>query len=453
MNKKTGLIRSMFGGAALLLWIAWTNKVDNFDCNSVDKQSVADVRFPPAYHPTPSPDQMELLLIPPVAKDSIQNPKHAALDAELRQLRDSGRKHALQSNSMKTAVEFIEKAARLRKECVAADTCSVAYECSAEQPVATKQMPCGRAERFGHEAALYDPMMTKVLSHNDMSEIIPDALLPKYLRLNLHENDRLHMTTYQRQWHEDGVLIIPGFLDDTIINDYMALRERLHLGSNPFPLDTGVAEHKEVANILASAKLGKVLIEIMGEELMLTFMLSGFSSSERGWHQDNYLNPEELNAHYAATWFALQDVDAKEGPFEFVPGSHKWPCLQRKKTTQFLDQSIDWEASHPKWCRFVEPYVNAAAEREIIKRIALRQRGPVTWLAKKGDLLIWHGCVYHRGSTPLVESPRAGLIGHYSGAKKRLKMGDIGNRASRNGRDGMLMLDPNGPVVTANDIA
>ena len=71
------------------------------------------------------------------------------------------------------------------------------------------------------------------------------------------------MTTYQRQWHEDGVLIIPGFIDDeSIIDDYMALRKRLNLGKNQFPRDTGFTEHKEVANILASAKLGKVKNEL-----------------------------------------------------------------------------------------------------------------------------------------------------------------------------------------------
>jgi ectoine hydroxylase-related dioxygenase (phytanoyl-CoA dioxygenase family) len=48
---------------------------------------------------------------------------------------------------------------------------------------------------------------------------------------------------------------------------------------------------------------------------------------------------------------------------------------------------------------------------------------PVSHLPKRGDVLIWHGRLLHRGSAPKIpQMERRALIMHYSGIQHRQDM-------------------------------
>ena len=66
-----------------------------------------------------------------------------------------------------------------------------------------------------------------------------------------------------------------------------------------------------------------------------------------------------------------------------------------------------------------QDWVSKAFEREIEK-----QEAPVfNFEADKGDVLIWHGRLVHRGSAPMVPGKqRKGIIAHYSALSKRKDM-------------------------------
>ena len=70
---------------------------------------------------------------------------------------------------------------------------------------------------------------------------------------------------------------------------------------------------------------------LIGTPMGLNLALTGWRSTTRTWHQDDYLNPPYINCHYAAVWIALEDIDPDCGMFEFVPGSHKWPLTRGAK--------------------------------------------------------------------------------------------------------------------------
>ena len=80
---------------------------------------------------------------------------------------------------------------------------------------------------------------------------------------------------------------------------------------------------------------------------MLHLVLSGWVSSERTWHQDDYLNPDFVNSHYAAVWVALRDISPDCGPFQFVRGSHKWPLTRRDKV--LANCPVKTTAADPAW--------------------------------------------------------------------------------------------------------
>jgi ectoine hydroxylase-related dioxygenase (phytanoyl-CoA dioxygenase family) len=131
-------------------------------------------------------------------------------------------------------------------------------------------------------------------------------------------------------------------------------------------------------------------------------------STERNWHQDSYLNPDEVGDRYCGVWFALDDISADAGPFEYVPGSHRWAGPSREQTLAMLEPH---ERADPMWPKTAERFVTDHFEDEIARRGAI----PQTFVARRGDVLFWKSGVVHRGSAPKVAGmERRSLICHYS---------------------------------------
>src|SRR5438552_11002670 len=86
-------------------------------------------------------------------------------------------------------------------------------------------------------------------------------------------------------------------------------------------------------------RLCATMESLIGEPMMLHLALTGWVSTERTWHQDDYLNPAHVAGWYAAVWMALDDnIHSDSGPFEYLPGSHRWPTLRRDKVISFLTE-------------------------------------------------------------------------------------------------------------------
>src|SRR5262249_46721569 len=137
-------------------------------------------------------------------------------------------------------------------------------------------------------------------------------------------------------------------------------------------------------------------------------------------HQDDYLNPEDTMARYAAIWMAMGDIHPDSGPFEFVPGSHKWPCLRREKVKSLMVPEARETGDH-HWAVVAEYLVNKSAEQHISENGS--EVGQFD--GKEGDILIWHGKLMHRGSIPRdANLSRPSLICHYSNIRDRRDLGD-----------------------------
>ena len=68
-----------------------------------------------------------------------------------------------------------------------------------------------------------------------------------------------------------------------------------------------------------------------------------------------------------------------------------------------------------RWEKFVVPAIEA--------EIAARGVAPQKFLASRGDVLVWHGRLMHRGSLATSQNFwRPALIAHYSGTKHRPDM-------------------------------
>lgn len=224
----------------------------------------------------------------------------------------------------------------------------------------------------------------------------------------------------QRSWASDGVVILPGLIPDELMSAY----EREWLAANAdspggWDYATPYVDHPRLRHVVCSYELDQVLKDIIGEPMAVHLNLTGWISTRRDWHRDQYLNEPYVGGYYAAVWIALADIHPDSGPFQYVPGSHHGrPISQLKIRAALQDMGYD---DGPMWPKHSEAILTSLFEREITETNA----EVVTHLPKRGDVLIWHGKLLHRGSVPNDPTrERRALIAHYSGIHHRPDMPD-----------------------------
>jgi hypothetical protein len=250
---------------------------------------------------------------------------------------------------------------------------------------------------------------------DSLSERPLDADLPLLDRTRLR---RKKLSAHQQQWRDEGVVSLRNFLPEDLMRDYVKVREA-HPQAGGWQCPTPYMHVPELRALACYKPLADILTDLLGEPMGVHLNLTGWITSEREWHQDDYLNPDFINSWYAAVWMALDDIHPDSGPFQYIPGSHRWPVMRQKKVKELLSKE---EAENIAWCSIAERFVTPLYEAEI----ARSGLPTVSLLAKRGDVLIWHGRLVHRGSRANVPGmPRRSLISHYSAVSKRRDMPDV----------------------------
>ena len=206
------------------------------------------------------------------------------------------------------------------------------------------------------------------IGFRDLTEVPRPSLLPWLDRPGLHDR---RLTPHQRAWRRDGVVIMPKMLSDEEIDPYVAVRSKLGLQGG-WHSPTPYLHVPELRSLALAPKLMRILRDLLGEDMMLHLCLTGWVSTERDWHQDDYLNPGHVNSYYAAVWIALDDIAAESGPFEYIPGSHRWRLMRQARVRRFLtpeeEASRDPRTGAEFWPKLSERFVVPAIAREIARR-------------------------------------------------------------------------------------
>ena len=238
-----------------------------------------------------------------------------------------------------------------------------------------------------------------------LSEQPNQDLIPLLDRI---ECDESKLDDDQLFWRRNGYIIKSGLIPERLLDAYAEVRSR-HPRPGGWTCFAPYMHVKELRDVGLHPPLMRLMEKLIGEELGMMLNLTGWVSTDRNFHQDDYLNPSFVNSWYSAVWIALDDIHPDCGPFEFVPGSHRWDALRGNLVRLYLsaDQRRD-----PQWPKTTERFLNDIVEDEI-KRVGVE---PVKFIAKKGDVLIWHGRLMHRGSNANVPGMiRKSLICHYTG--------------------------------------
>lgn len=227
-------------------------------------------------------------------------------------------------------------------------------------------------------------------------------------------------------WNENGYVIRESLLPEDLMSAYEDcwIRENAEVDSNGnvsfiraggWPDCTPYRRHGELLDILSYGPIHQQIEDLIGEPGGVHLNLTGWVSTTRNWHQDTYLNPPHVGDFYVAIWIALADITPDSGPFQLIPGSHRWPVVTQDRILAALPP----EQRDHRWPRYSESLLTPIFEDQIVRREA----EVLTYLPKRGDVLFWHGRLVHRGSSPtLVGKERRSLIAHYSGINHRQDM-------------------------------
>lgn len=263
-------------------------------------------------------------------------------------------------------------------------------------------------------------MDINTIKYEDLCEDCDNNTLPPVDRYIYTGADFLDKD-FDSWWH-DGVIIKHDFISSELIDKYTRVREEIggELYKSGWRHPTPYMERSEILDICLFPDLMNLIQKIFGVEFGLHLNLSGYVSTERDWHPDDYLNPAHVNAWYCAVWMALDDIHAEAGPFEYVPGSHRWPSITRQRVFDTITLAGHKELlDDHNWPALTQGIVGRVCQEEIMEREAETK----FFIPKRGDLLIWHARLLHRGSKPLnPELLRKSLISHYSSIQHRSDM-------------------------------
>lgn len=233
------------------------------------------------------------------------------------------------------------------------------------------------------------------------------------------------LTAAQKQfWDDNGFLILPAFFseDETQAVDRQvsqAWRERpvgvvvddlnsgkrssirdvsaSDAGSHRFKVNDLYLEYPGMRDFCLDERVTTMLQHVLGDVPVLCNTLSLDKGTAQDDHIDSLYMTPLTPGKLVATWIALEDTHPDAGPLRYYPGSHRFPLFQ------FSDggyNAIDSEMS--AWSAHV---------RRLIDEKGLK---PEQFLARRGDLFIWHANLLHGGGAINSDSlTRKSLVSHF----------------------------------------
>lgn len=162
--------------------------------------------------------------------------------------------------------------------------------------------------------------------------------------------------------------------------------------------------HSEAARELYLSELLFDFVELVfGEPAVAIQSLYFDRGSEQGLHRDPMFVRADPPSHLLAAWIALEDITEESGPLVYVPGSHRLPYAQSPSGE--IEVLLDEHAQGYFDLVFHE-LASMADEYGLCPR---------SLVCRQGDVLIWHGSLFHGGAPVLSpEATRKSFVVHYA---------------------------------------
>lgn len=159
---------------------------------------------------------------------------------------------------------------------------------------------------------------------------------------------------------------------------------------------------KEFDQLLHDTRVRTLISILLGTAILPFQTIAGHKSSHQLEHSDAIHMTTYPLGYLAATWTAFEDIHPDSGPLVYYPGTHRLPYL--------LSDNLDIEPTNTGKAPYHDKY-----EPEIQRIIKASGVEPRYFMARKGDLLIWHANLIHGGSycNGHEHLSRKALVCHY----------------------------------------
>lgn len=226
-----------------------------------------------------------------------------------------------------------------------------------------------------------------------------------------------------QQFEQDGFIILPEKIPARVIDAINAdfdsaqhQREKILLRKggkyeHPGPLGI-VGRRKRVIDFYVpchaalEAVLAKPITDFLRaayEEAPLAFQSLLFQyGSQQGMHQDTAYVITDKPVAITASWIALEDIQPGSGELVYYKGSHRGIDLAFESGKKIWERNADDMES------------NQLYQSELDRLCSERGLQKQAFVAKKGEILIWHSGLVHGGSAIANKDlTRRSLVTHY----------------------------------------
>lgn len=235
-----------------------------------------------------------------------------------------------------------------------------------------------------------------------------------------------------RHWRENGYVVLDQAIPSEVIERAKEQVEAAYKGAavadlrfqcpalgsyGPLPWDIAVQEtpakaldlhwwSPEIRDLIFAPSVREFLELIFERRVLASQSLSFLRGSAQGYHQDTLYVPYSLAMQFAASWIALEDVTVDAGELTYLVGSHRLPdfLLVGKYKTAYDAQRL---LPTNEWPSF-ENYSDSLGQRGL--DVGLK---PKKFMARKGDVLIWHADLVHGGLPISRHATRLSVVTHY----------------------------------------
>ena len=230
-----------------------------------------------------------------------------------------------------------------------------------------------------------------------------------------------------REWSQYGYVAMPGLITDQQIDAYekevAALKSQdscpllITAGDalTPVPYSPQTADKynsvrtvdeyfycSSALDILLQPQIKNFVELVLEADPLLTQSLHFDHGSQQPLHQDTAFVRMTSPMKLVGVWVALEDIKPGSGELLYLPGSHRWEGVLFSNRFKHYDKDRDGVEQLDNW----HQWILDEAERRGVE--------PVTFRAKKGDVLFWHAALAH-GGAPITDpgQTRKSLVAHY----------------------------------------
>lgn len=274
-------------------------------------------------------------------------------------------------------------------------------------------------KKLKHNLPLYkkyqiDKAYFQSLNANDFDHLPPnlpthDVKNSKDELIKKEDFKKLDEKTQQSllNWSDNGYVVLESFYQkeevDLINDEVEKLLQQKKISWNDNRIMFAIKKSALLASAATFPKLKSCIDLIMDKEMELFQSINFYESSQQRTHSDSIHMSTYPKGNIIAVWIALEDVGIEDGPLHFYPGSHKLPYIMN---SDFGNNSTSFKLGDKSYGHYEDKIAQILEENKQLEK--------KLFLAKKGDILIWHANLLH--GAELKTNPKASrksMVFHY----------------------------------------